>query len=221
MRFLFGGIAIFLVIAFMVGRILSTRRTPIRKVMAKGFYYTTIGTLALAALFGIGALIYFAVTGNGMRDTGPFQGMNETEKSVYLDSLFNNPPDPSIAELETEFMKFRFNSEALPCYESIHAFDIRSLEQIIDLEKVNTKASGRVYEINIMSEFKTDRPATGFHLKGIFVVQYAYSKGERDETPGWNFSKIYVYNCEVLSHHAVKKEKTREDLYPDLKRTAE
>src|SRR5690554_2087429 len=127
MRFLFGGIAIFLVIAFMVGRILSTRRTPMRKVMAKGFYYTTIGTLALAVLFGIGALIYFAVSGNGMRDAGPFQGMNETEKAIYLDSLFNNPPDPSFAQLETELMKFRFNSEALPCYESTHPFDIRSL----------------------------------------------------------------------------------------------
>jgi len=221
MRFLFGGIAIFLVIAFMVGRILSTRRTPMRKVLAKGFYYTTIGTLALAVLFGIGALIYFAVSGNGLRDTGPFSGMSETEKTVYLDSLFSNPPDPSIPQLETEIMKFRFNSEALPCYESIHAFDVRSLEEIIALEKVNTKSSDRVYEINVRGEFKTDRPEVGFHLKGIFVVQYVFSKGKRDVTPGWNFSKVYFTSCDVLSHHADKKEKTREDLYPDLKRTAE
>ena len=221
MRFLFGGIAIFLVIAFFVGRIFSTRRTPMRKVLAKGFYYTTIGTLVLAVLFGIGALIYFAFSGNGMRDTGPFQGMNETEKSVYIDSLLSNPPDPSIAQLETWFIKFRFNSGALPCYESIHAFDITSLEQIVHLEKVNTKSSDRVYEINLLGEFKTDRPEVGFHVKGLFVVQYTFSKGERDVTPGWNFSKVSVYSCEVLSHHADKKEKSREDLYPDLKRTAE
>src|SRR5690606_8684717 len=101
-------------------------------------------------------------------------------KAIYLDSLFNNPPDPSYAQLETELMKFRFNSEALPCYESIHPFDIRSLEQIIHLEKSSTKSSDRVYEINILSEFKTDQPEVGFHLKGIFVVQYVFSKGERD-----------------------------------------
>lgn len=218
MRFLFGGIALFIVISLIVGRIFSPRGSTIRTVFGRGFYYTVAATLILAVVWGIGALIYFAIFGDKIHDTSFFKGMNEKQKTEYLDSLYNAPPNPTMAEVKTAMMNYRFNSKALPCYEALHAFDVASLEQIVNLEKESTESSDKIYEIIINGEFKTDRPERGFHLKGNFAIQYTFSEGLRDVPPGWNFSKIYFNNCQVLSHHSASKPVSRDSLYPDLKR---
>lgn len=220
MRFLIGGIALFIVLSLIVGRIFSPRGSSFRTIFGRGFYYTAAATLSLAVVVGLGALIYYGIEGDKkIHDTSFFRGMNETQKAQYLDSLFNEVPNPSVAEIKTSLMNYRFNSKALPCYDALHAFDVASLEQILELEKQDTRSSDEIYEINTLGEFKTDRPEAGFHLQGTFVIQYTFSKGLQDVPPGWNFTKIYFTDCEVLSPHKKENKTSRRDsLYPDLKR---
>ena len=218
MRFLFGGIAIFLLVAFIVGQIATPRRAPIRKVFAKGFYLTAFGALAIGTLFGVGYLIYFGVTGNGQRETGPLAGLSDEQKLTYVDSLLNNPPELTTTDLEDAFLDFRFTSSALPCYESVHNFDVVSLKEIVKIEKMDANRAGKVYELNVVGEFKTNKPVSGFHLTGKFEVQYTFSEGTRDAPLGWNFSKIYVSDCEVLSKHPQKQVIGQDSLYPGLER---
>jgi len=217
MRFLFGGSAIFLLIAFIVGQIATPRRAPIRKVFAKGFMITAFSFLALGALFGVGALIYYGVTGNGAPNDR-YSRMSDEEKVYYVDSLMANPPDASVDQLKDAFISFRFGTTALPCFESIHNFNVVSLMQIENLEKGDSKLSGKIYETTTYGEFRTNQPAEGFHLKGTFTVQYIFSEGTRDKPLGWHFSKIIVSDCEVLSSHPVPNVLGQDSLYPDLKR---
>ncbi len=220
MRFLFGGIAIFLLIAFVVGQIFTPRRAPIRKVFAKGFMITAVSFLALGALFGVGALIYYGVTGNGA-PKDRYSKMTIEEKAYYVDSLITNPPNPSIEELKDIFMDFRFGTTSLPCFESIHNFDVVSLMQIEQLEKGGSKLAGKIFETTAYGEFKTNQPLEGFHLKGTFTVQYIFSEGTRDKPLGWHFSKIVVRDCEVLSKHPGPKVLGQDSLYPGLERRVE
>lgn len=217
MRFLFGGIAIFLLIAFIVGQIFTPRRAPIRKVFAKGFTITAVSFLLLGALLGIGALIYYGVTGNGAANDR-YSKMSVQEKAYYVDSLITNPPNASIEELKDVFIAFRFGSTALPCFESIHNFNVVSLMQIGSLEKGESKLAGQIFETTVYGEFKTNQPVEAFHLKGTFTVQYIFSEGTRDKPLGWHFSKIIVSDCEVLSKHPTAKSIGQDSLYPDLER---
>lgn len=217
MRFLFGGIAIFLLISFIVGQIFTPRRAPIRKVFAKGFMITALSFLALGAVFGVGALIYYGVTGNGA-PKDRYSKLSEEQKAIYVDSLLTNPPNASVAELKDTFIAFRFGTTALPCFESIHNFNVVSLMQIEHLEKGKSKLAGTIYETTVYGAFKTNQPAEGFHMKGTFTVQYIFSEGTRDKPLGWHFSKIIVSDCEVLSKHPTEKIIGQDSLYPDLKR---
>ena len=216
MRFFFGGIAIFLLISFIVGQIATPRRSPIRKVFAKGFTLTAFSLLGLGAIAGVGALIYYGISGNGA-PKDRYSKMSDSEKAVYVDSLMTNPPDASIDELRDRFIAFRFGSTALPCFESIHNFNVVSLTQIEHLEKRDSKLAGKIYEITTGGEFKTNQPAEGFHMKGNFTVQYMFSDGTRGVPLGWHFSKIIVNDCEVLSSHRVPNILGQDSLYPDLK----
>lgn len=217
MRFLFGGIAIFLLIAFIVGQIFTPRRAPIRKVFAKGFMITAVSFLVLGAVLGVGALIYYGVTGNGTANDR-YSKMSVAEKAYYVDSLMTNPPNPSIEELKDVFIAFRFGSTALPCFESIHNFNVVSLMQIENLEKGESKLAGKIFETTVYGEFKTNQPAEGFHLKGTFTVQYIFSEGTRDKPLGWHFSKIIISECTVLSKHPDPKVIGQDSLYPGLER---
>jgi len=218
MRFLFGGIAIFLLIAFIVGQIFTPRRAPLRKVFAKGFMITAISFLTIGAVLGAGALIYYAISGNGNASKNRYEKMSVEEKAMYVDSLLTNPPNTSIDELKDTFIAFRFGTTALPCFKSIHNFDVVSLMQIEHLEKGDSKLAGKIFETTAYGEFKTNQPAEEFHMKGTFTVQYLFSEGTRDKPLGWHFSKIIVSDCEVLSNHPVEDIIGQDSLYPDLER---
>ena len=218
MRFLFGGIAIFLLIAFIVGQIFTPRRAPLRKVFAKGFMITAVSFLTIGAVLGAGALIYYGITGNGNAPRNHYEKMSAEEKSIYVDSLLNSPPNTSIDELKDIFIAFRFGTTALPCFKSIHNFDVVSLMQIEQLEKGKSTLAGDIFETTTYGEFKTNQPAEEFHMKGTFTVQYIFSEGTRDKPLGWHFSKIIVSDCEVLSKHADPKVLGQDSLYPDLER---
>lgn len=218
MRFLFGGLAIFVFIAFVVGQIITPRRAPIRKVFSCGFYYTGIGLLLIAAVSGVIALVYY-----GLNDANRFQErglsqMSKTEKTAYLDSLLNHPPQLSVAELKDLFVDYRFGFTSLPCFESVHRFDVVSLEEIKTLEITGKNRSGKIFEINTKGEFETNQPLPKFHVKGDFTLQYRFTEGTRALTPGWHLSKFVGTKCTVLSTHPEEQIIGRDSLYPDLKR---
>ncbi len=218
MRFLFAGIAAFLLLGFILGQIFTPKRTPIRKVLAKGFYLTSLVTLGLGFLVGIGALVYYGFNNDGRDMSGPLAGMSETQKEIYLDSLYDHPPQPSIVDLRDVFVDYRFGTTALPCFESVHNLDVVSLNQIVSLEKVSASRAEKIYEIELLAELKTNKPYEGFHLRGNFSVQYRFYRGSREQEPGWGLSKIFVSNCEVLSKREIKSSIGQDSLYPGLKR---
>lgn len=221
MRFLFGGLAIFVLVAFIVGQIITPRYASMRKVFARGFYYSGIGLLILAVFSGIIGLIYYGIEdANQPRQRG-LSEMSAQEKTVYLDSLLHNPPQPAVKELKDVFVNYRFGFSALPCFESVHRFNIVSLEEIKSLEITGTNLSGKIFEINTRGEFLTNQPLTEFHVKGSFTLQYRFSEGTRDLPPGWNLSQIVGNECTVLSKIPEKKIIGRDSLYPDLKRKVE
>lgn len=218
MRFLFGGLAIFVLIAFIVGQIITPRRAPMRKVFARGFYYSGIGLLLLAVLAGVIGLVYYGITDtNRPRDTG-IEHMKPEEKAVYLDSLLKHPPQPTVDDLKDVFVDYRFGTTAMPCFESVHNFNVVSLEEIENLEVTGDNRSGKIYEINTSGAFLTNHPLPNFHLTGFFTLQYRFSEGSRALTPGWHLSRIVINDCNVLSKHPKKKIIGQDSLYPDLKR---
>ncbi len=221
MRFLFGGLAIFVLIAFIVGQIFTPRRASIREVFAKGFYFTGIGVLILAALGGVFGLVYYGINdANQPRRRGMSQ-MSQQEKTIFLDSLLHNPPRPEVEDLKDVLVNYRFGFSALPCFQSVHRFNIVSLEEIKSLEITGNNLSGKIFEINTRGEFITNQPLAEFHVLGSFTLQYRFSEGTRELSPGWHLSQIIGNECTVLSKIPEEKIIGRDSLYPDLKRKVE
>lgn len=218
MRFLFGGLAIFVLIAFIIGQIITPRQSSMRNVFAKGFYYTGIGILLLAVFSGVGALVYYGINDANQPHQKGISQMSQEEKTVYLDSLLQHPPQPTSQDLKDVFVNYRFGFSALPCYESVHRFNIVSLEEIKSLEITGDNLSGEIFEINTRGEFITNQPLTAFHVKGTFTLQYRFSEGTRDLSAGWHLSQIIGNECTVLSKIPEENIIGRDSLYPDLKR---
>lgn len=218
MRFLFGGLAIFVLLAFIVGQIITPRHASMRRVFARGFYYTGIGLLILAVFGGVVGLVYYGINDSNQPRQKGLSQMSNDEKTVYLDSLLHNPPQPEVQDLKDVFVNYRFGFSALPCFESVHRFNIVSLEEIKSLEITGNNLSGKIFEINTRGEFTTNQPLAEFHVLGSFTLQYRFSEGTRDLSPGWNLSQIIGNDCTVLSKIPEKKIIGRDSLYPDLKR---
>lgn len=134
MRFLFGGIAIFVLLAFIVGQITTPRRASMRMVFTRGFYFTGIGLVILAVIGAIVGLVYYGVNDSNQPRQKGLSQMSQDEKTIYLDSLLHSPPGPEVGELKNVFVNYRFGFSALPCFESVHRFNIVSLEEIKSLE---------------------------------------------------------------------------------------
>lgn len=221
MRFLFGGIAILFLIAFVVGQIITPRRAPMRQVFARGFYYTSIGLLVLLIAGGLVGLVYYAVGDRGVSNHTGFSKMSAVEKRAYLDSLLQHPPRPGNDALKDVFVNYRFGYSALPCFESVHRFNVAALEEIKELNVTGQTLAGNIYEINATGEFITNQPEPNFHVRGDFTLQYRFSDEDREHPPGWYLRKIVGNSCEVLSQHPARQIIGHDSLYPDLKRKVE
>jgi hypothetical protein len=221
MRFLFGGIAIFLVLAYIIGRIFTPSHAPMRKVFLKGMYLTGIGLLVLAAIVGLGAIINWGLGNYGTDVSGPFAGMSDERRVEYLDSLKQAVPAPEPDQLKTQFVNYDFQTSVLPCYETVHTFNVASLKEIVSLEKEDVIMADGIYEIITYGEFRTNKPEVGFHVQGTFSVQYRFFGGSRERDPGWSLTKILVSDCRVLSEKPKEEMEDNSRYYPDLDRTDE
>ena len=66
MRFFLIGVVVIFLVSILIGQITTPKYTPFKRVLAKGFYYTIIGTIAMGLLAGLAAVVYdFTVTRKG------------------------------------------------------------------------------------------------------------------------------------------------------------
>jgi len=217
MRFFFIGVVVIFLLSILIGQISTPKNTPFKRVLAKGFYYTIIGTVAMGLLAGLVAIIYdYSTSKNGSKDD--FARMTREQQEMVRDSLRAELPDPDLAEIKSRFIRFDFDAVLIPCYESANKLDVVSLDEILDLEIIGSGMSEGIYEIRTRGELKVNRPVTGLHFRGEFSIQYEFFEGDTDIDPGWKFDKIFIAKCEVIAATGEEKEPGPEELYPDLKR---
>lgn len=219
MRFLFIGLAILILVALLVGRIITPKHTPFRKVFARGMYISIIGLIVIGGIGALGTYIYQAFNAGG--DETDFRHMSREQQEVYRDSVRQILPDPNIEELKTVFVDFDFEAVLIPCYQTIHKLKVGSPKEITILEVVDKQRTDEFYEILTRGELKVNRPVPNFHLRGTFNVQYEFINGDADYDPGWQFHKILIEDCTVLSADEPDQKPSPESLYPDLKRNRE
>ena len=212
MRFFFVGLIIIFLVSLLVGQLATPKRTPFRRVFAQGMYYTILGLIGFGVIVALAAIIYNTAARKGS-DT-EFSKMTNEQRDVVRDSLRSELPDPSMSEIKTKFIDFNFETTLIPCYETVHKLDVASLEEIESLEIIGAGTSKGFYEIQL----RVNEPVRGFHLKGNFLVQYAFEEGDSDFDPGWKFHKILIGDCEVLAAEGEEKKPGKEELYPDLPR---
>ena len=220
MRFFFIGVIVIFLVSLLIGQITTPKRTPFKRVLAKGFYYTIIGTIVFGLLAGLAAIIYdFTVATKGSEDE--FARMTKEQQEMVRDSLRNELPDPGLAEIKSRFIRFDFDAVLIPCYETANKFDVASLDEILELEIIGSGMSEGIYEIRTRGELIVNRPVTGFHIRGDFSIQYEFFEGDTDIDPGWKFDKIFISKCEVIAAEGEEKKPGPEELYPDLKRKSQ
>jgi hypothetical protein len=217
MRIFLIGLVIIFLVSMLLGQLLTPRRTPFRKVFAKGLYFTLIGMLIFGAGLAVWLIVYESSTAKG--SLTQYERMNKEQRETYRDSLRMHPPSPSLKELKSKFVEFDFQAVLIPCYETVHKFGVASLKEIEFLEKIDEAQTDGIYEIRTRGEFKTNKPVSGFHVRGTFVVQYEFYRGDSDIEPGWKFNKILISKCEVLAAEGEPKEPSSQELYPDLPRS--
>jgi len=219
MRFFFIGVIVIFLVSLLIGQITTPKRTPFKRVLAKGFYYTIIGTIVFGLLAGLAAIVYdFTLVTKGSEDE--FARMTKEQQEMVRDSLRNELPDPSLAEVKSRFIRFDFDGVLIPCYETANKLSVASLDEILELEITGSGMSEGIYEIRTRGELKVNRPVTGFHIRGDFSIQYEFFEGDTDIDPGWKFDKIFIANCEVLAAEGEEKKPGPEELYPDLPRNS-
>jgi len=219
MRFFFIGVIVIFLVSLLIGQITTPKRTPFKRVLAKGFYYTIIGTIVFGLLAGLAAIVYdFTLVTKGSEDE--FARMTKEQQEMVRDSLRNELPDPSLAEIKSRFIRFDFDGVLIPCYETANKLSVASLDEILELEITGSGMSEGIYEIRTRGELKVNRPVTGFHIRGDFSIQYEFFEGDTDIDPGWKFDKIFIANCEVLAAEGEEKKPGPEELYPDLPRNS-
>ncbi|MFN2428574.1 MAG: hypothetical protein ABR574_01060 [Cryomorphaceae bacterium] len=219
MRFLFIGLAILILVALLVGRIITPKHTPFRRVFARGMYISIIGLIVIGGIGALGTYIYKAVNAGG--DETDFRHMSQAQREVYRDSVRQILPSPNLEELKSDFVEFDFEAVLIPCYENIHKLKVGSPKEIIELEVIGKQQTDEFYEILTRGELKVNRPVPNFHIQGTFNVQYKFIQGDADHDPGWQFHKILIDECTVLSAIDRDIKPGPETLYPDLKRNRE
>jgi hypothetical protein len=219
MRFFLIGVVVIFLVSILIGQITTPKYTPFRKVLARGFYYTIIGTIAMGVLAGLAAIIYdFTTTRKGSETD--FARMTKEQQEMVRDSLRNELPDPTMAEIKSRFIRFDFDAVLIPCYETANKLDVASLDEILELEVIGSGMSEGIYEVRTKGELKVNRPVTGFHIRGEFSIQYEFFEGDTDIDPGWKFDKIFIANCEVIAAEGEEKKPGPDELYPDLPRNS-
>ncbi|MCH2216160.1 MAG: hypothetical protein MK086_13405 [Flavobacteriales bacterium] len=216
MRFFFIGLIIIFLASMLIGQLTTPKRTPFRNVFAKGLYYSIIGLIGFVIIIGIAALANDFVARGGSESD--FERMTKDQKQVYSDSVRSAVPTPTEDELKTLFVDFNFNGVLIPCYETVHKLNVESAKEILSFETGESKLSSDLLEFEVAAELMVNQPATDFHFKGDFRVQYEFYKGDSDFPPAWNFSRILIGNCQVISVPEEKKVIGNEELYPDLTR---
>jgi len=216
MRFLFIGLAILILVALLVGRIITPKHTPFRKVFTRGMYISILGLIVIGGIGALGTYIYQALNAGG--DETDFRHMSRVEQAAYRDSVRKILPDPNLEELKTVFVEFDFEAVLIPCYQTIHKLKVGSPKEISNFEIVEKQKTDEFYEILARGELQVNRPVPNFHLVGTFNVQYKFIKGDANNDPGWRFHKILIDECTVLAADDTDEKSSPESLYPDLKR---
>lgn len=216
MRFFYIGLIIIFLVSLLIGQITTPKRTPFKKVFAKGLYFSIIGLIGFLVVIGIVALVNDLQSRSG--SDNEFAKMTREQKEVLRDSLRSALPNPSIDELKTTFVDYNFYSVLIPCYETVHKLDVASLKEIKSFEVGAPRLSGNLFEIETKAELIVNKPVTDFHFTGVFNVQYEFYKGDSDIPPGWKFSKILISNCQVISAPEREKIIGNSEFYPDLNR---
>lgn len=216
MRFFYIGLVIIFLVSLLIGQITTPKKTPFRKVFAKGLYYSLIGLISFVIAIGIVALVNDFRSRSGSENE--FARMTTEQKAAFRDSARKEIPTPSFEDLQSTFVDYNFNGVLIPCYETVHKLDISSLKEIKSFELGDSELSGDLYEIETQAELMVNQPVNDFHFEGTFNVQYEFYKGDSDIDPGWKFSKILISQCQVIS--APEKEKIigNSEYYPDLNR---
>jgi len=219
MRFFFIGLVIIFLASMLIGQLTTPKKTPLTKVFAKGLYYSIIGLIGFVVMIGIAVLVNdFKARGGSESD---FARMTKEQRQIYRDSVRSVVPSPTEDELKTLFVEFNFNGVLIPCYETVHKLNVDSPKEILSFQTGASKLSGDLLEFEVAAELMVNQPATDFHFKGDFRVQYEFYQGDSDFPPAWNFSKILIGNCEVIRAPEEKKVIGNEELYPDLNRKTE